>query len=190
MKLLRLHVIYPEKDYSDDLDISPQTVYERFPGEIPHTSTPSPQEVKDMADELKREGYTHVLAFAISSGLSGTYNLSLIHISRIFLTLAGFVQTFSATISLETTVFLWFKNTKACTPTANSPVILLFLFHCFISPVDDSSKIINLRISHLYQLVGRLFASPARPAVYLSLIHISPPRASGMNRLLALARFS
>ena len=74
MKLLRLHVIYPEKDYSDDLDISPQTVYERFPGEIPHTSTPSPQEVKDMADELKREGYTHVLAFAISSGLSGTYN--------------------------------------------------------------------------------------------------------------------
>ena len=27
-----------------------------------------------MADELKREGYTHVLAFAISSGLSGTYN--------------------------------------------------------------------------------------------------------------------
>ena len=32
MKLLRLHVIYPEKDYSDDLDISPQTVYERFPG--------------------------------------------------------------------------------------------------------------------------------------------------------------
>ena len=54
MKLLRLHVIYPEKDYSDDLDISPQTVYERFPGEIPHTSTPSPQEVKDMADELKR----------------------------------------------------------------------------------------------------------------------------------------
>ena len=74
MKLLRLHVIYPEKDYSDDLDIMPQTVYERFPGEIPHTSTPGPQEVKDMADEIKREGYTHVLAFAISSGLSGTYN--------------------------------------------------------------------------------------------------------------------
>lgn len=74
MKLLRLHVIYPEKDYSDDLDITPQMVYSRFPGEIPHTSTPGPQEVKDMVDEIKREGYTHVLSFAISSGLSGTYN--------------------------------------------------------------------------------------------------------------------
>lgn len=74
MKLLRLHVIYPEKDYSDDLDITPDTVYRRFPGEIPHTSTPGPQEVKDAVDEIRREGYTHVLAFAISSGLSGTYN--------------------------------------------------------------------------------------------------------------------
>ena len=40
MKLLRLHVIYPEKDYSDDLDISPQTVYERFPGD---SALPPPQ---------------------------------------------------------------------------------------------------------------------------------------------------
>lgn len=74
MKVLRLHVLYPEKDYSDDLDIKPQMIYDRFPGEIPTTSTPSPKEVKDMVEEIKSEGYTHVLAFAISSGLSGTYN--------------------------------------------------------------------------------------------------------------------
>lgn len=74
MKLLRLHVIYPEKDYSDELDITPDIIYSRFPREIPHTSTPGPQEVKDMVDKIRREGYTHVLAFAISSGLSGTYN--------------------------------------------------------------------------------------------------------------------
>ncbi|MEG0988164.1 MAG: DegV family protein [Clostridium sp.] len=74
MKVLRLHVLYPEKDYSDDLDIDPQMIYDRFPGEIPTTSTPSPQEVKDMVDEIKAEGYTHILAFSISSGLSGTYN--------------------------------------------------------------------------------------------------------------------
>lgn len=74
MKLLRLHVIYPSEDYSDDLDITPQTVYSRFPGEIPHTSTPAPQEVMDMVGSIREEGYTHVLAFAISSGLSGTYN--------------------------------------------------------------------------------------------------------------------
>lgn len=74
MKLLRLHVIYPEKDYLDDDDITPQTVYRRFPAEIPTTSTPGPQEVSDMLETIKAEGYTHVLAFAISSGLSGTYN--------------------------------------------------------------------------------------------------------------------
>lgn len=74
MKLLRLHVIYPEQDFLDDADISPQTIYSRFPGDIPTTSTPSPQEVSDMVDSIIAEGYTHVLAFAISSGLSGTYN--------------------------------------------------------------------------------------------------------------------
>lgn len=74
MKVLRLHVLYAEKEYADDYDIDPQMVYDRFPGEIPTTSTPGPQEVSDMAEEIKAEGYTHVLAITISSGLSGTYN--------------------------------------------------------------------------------------------------------------------
>ena len=87
MKVMHLHIIYPERDYIDGVDILPETIYQRFPGEIPATSTPSPQDVKDMVEEIKAEGYTHVLAFCISSGLSGTYNtvgsvlgLSLIHI--------------------------------------------------------------------------------------------------------------
>ena len=74
MKVMHLHIIYPERDYVDGVDILPETIYQRFPGEIPATSTPSPQDVKDMAEEIKAEGYTHVLAFCISSGLSGTYN--------------------------------------------------------------------------------------------------------------------
>lgn len=74
MKVLRLHVIYPEKDYVDGVDIQPETVYRRFPKDIPTTSTPGPQDVKDMAKEIIEEGYTHVLAFSISSGLSGTWN--------------------------------------------------------------------------------------------------------------------
>lgn len=74
MKVMHLHVLYPEKDYTDGVDILPETVYRRFPKEIPTTSTPSPQDVKDMVEEIKSEGYTHVLAFSISSGLSGTYN--------------------------------------------------------------------------------------------------------------------
>ena len=72
MKVMHLHIIYPERDYIDGVDILPETIYQRFPGEIPATSTPSPQDVKDMVEEIKAEGYTHVLAFCISSGLSGT----------------------------------------------------------------------------------------------------------------------
>lgn len=74
MKVMRLHIIYPEKDYIDGTDITAETVYQRFPREIPITSTPSPQDVREMLDEIKSEGYTHVLAFCISSGLSGTFN--------------------------------------------------------------------------------------------------------------------
>lgn len=74
MKVLRLHILYPEKDYQDDADIFPEMVYTRFPKEIPTTSTPGPQDVKNAVEEIKAEGYTHVLAFTISSGLSGTYN--------------------------------------------------------------------------------------------------------------------
>ena len=74
MKVMPLHIIYPEKDYVDGVDIFPETIYQRFPKEIPSTSTPSPQDVKNMVEEMKAEGYTHVLAFSISSGLSGTYN--------------------------------------------------------------------------------------------------------------------
>lgn len=74
MKVMHLHVIYPERDYIDGVDIGPETVYSRFPADIPTTSTPGPQDVRDMVEEIKAEGYTHVLAFSISSGLSGTYN--------------------------------------------------------------------------------------------------------------------
>lgn len=74
MKVLPLHIIYPERDYIDGTDILPETIYNRFPKEIPGTSTPSPKDVRDMADEIIAEGYTHVLAVSISSGLSSTYN--------------------------------------------------------------------------------------------------------------------
>lgn len=74
MKVMPLHVIYPEKDYTDGVDITPETIYQRFPKDIPTTSTPSPQDVQNMVEEIRSEGYTHVLAFTISSGLSGTFN--------------------------------------------------------------------------------------------------------------------
>lgn len=74
MKLTRLHVLYPGEDYQDDLSIQPEMVYRRFPKEIPTTSTPGPQDISDAVAGIKAEGYTHVIAVCISSGLSATYN--------------------------------------------------------------------------------------------------------------------
>lgn len=74
IEILPLRVIYPEKDYQDGVDINPMMIYQRFPDEIPTTSTPSLAEVTDKLDELKEKGYEKVIAITISSGLSGTYN--------------------------------------------------------------------------------------------------------------------
>ena len=74
IKVLRLKVMYGDEIYSDGLDIDPLDVYRRFPDEIPKTSTPNTQEVLDIVDGIKSEGYEKIIAITISSGLSGTYN--------------------------------------------------------------------------------------------------------------------
>lgn len=70
-----LHVNYSDGDYLDKVTIQPDEVYERFATEIPKTSTPAPAEVMAIFDRIAAEGYTHVIAVTISSGLSGTYEL-------------------------------------------------------------------------------------------------------------------
>ena len=72
--VMPLHIIYPEKDYADGVNIDPMMVYERFPDEYPSTSTPSLAEVHDMFARIKADGYEKVIAVMISSGLSGTFN--------------------------------------------------------------------------------------------------------------------
>lgn len=74
IKVLHLKVMYGDKVYSDGLDIDPMEVYRRFPDEIPKTSTPNMQEILDMVEQIKSEGYEHLIAITISSGLSGTFN--------------------------------------------------------------------------------------------------------------------
>lgn len=74
VKLLGLKVIYENEVYTDGVDIDPLIVYERFPENIPTTSTPSPGDVMDLLDSVKSEGYEKVIAICISSKLSGTFN--------------------------------------------------------------------------------------------------------------------
>ncbi len=75
IRILPLKIIYSDQEYRDRVEISPSEIYEKFDQEIPSTSMPAPQTAKEKLQELKEEGYTHVLAIHISSGLSGTYNM-------------------------------------------------------------------------------------------------------------------
>jgi DegV family protein with EDD domain len=73
IKILPLKIIYPDRQYSDRVDIQPMYVYNLMPAEIPTTSMPNVQEIKAVMENLRQQGYTHLLALTLSSGLSGTY---------------------------------------------------------------------------------------------------------------------
>lgn len=75
IRKIPVHVMYPEKDYLDGIDIDPQMVYDRFPGEIPTTSTPSMVEITDLFRSLEAEGIRKVLSIHISEHLSSTVNM-------------------------------------------------------------------------------------------------------------------
>lgn len=74
IRVLPLKVIYPEGEYSDRVDILPNEVYRDMPARIPTTSMPSPQEIKNLLERVRQEGFTQVLAVHLSSNLSGTYD--------------------------------------------------------------------------------------------------------------------
>jgi DegV family protein with EDD domain len=73
IKFLPLKIIYPGREYSDRLDIKPEDVYSQMPEKIPTTSMPCLGEIKSALGKIKNEGFTHLLAVHISSGLSGTF---------------------------------------------------------------------------------------------------------------------
>jgi len=75
IKIMPLKVIYPDRQYSDRVDIQPMDVYSRMPAQIPTTSMPNLQEIKAAFEEARQQGYTHILALTLSSGLSGTYQV-------------------------------------------------------------------------------------------------------------------
>lgn len=75
MYIAPLTIIYRDREYQDGVDIDPQAVYDRFAEEIPSTSLPSPAVVTGLFKQIKADGYDKVIVVAISSGLSGTFNM-------------------------------------------------------------------------------------------------------------------
>jgi len=72
--ILPLKIVYKDREYTDRVDITPQEVYDNMKKEVPTTSLPSMEEIDALFTKLKNEGYTHIIAVTISSGLSGTNN--------------------------------------------------------------------------------------------------------------------
>lgn len=70
-----LQVNYKNKSYRDGIDIDADTMYKRLKEEIPTTSLPLGQDIDAVLNDIYAQGYTHILAVVLSSGLSGTYNL-------------------------------------------------------------------------------------------------------------------
>lgn len=73
--VLPLMVGYPDGEYKDKVEITPDDIYRRMEsGEIPKTSLPNLEDIGNMLSRIKDDGYNKVVAVTISSGLSGTWN--------------------------------------------------------------------------------------------------------------------
>lgn len=70
-----LQVNYKDCSYRDGVDIDADTMYSRLKEEIPTTSLPLGSDIDKVLQDIEAQGYTHILAVVLSSGLSGTCNL-------------------------------------------------------------------------------------------------------------------
>lgn len=72
--VLRLKIIYKDKEYIEGISITGDEVYANLSVEVPTTSMPSVDDAINLFEDLISKGYTHVIALPISAGLSGTIN--------------------------------------------------------------------------------------------------------------------
>ena len=74
IKILHYQIVYKDKTYKDQLEITAKEVIDTLEEEVPTTSLPSLDEMHEIFDELVKEGYKEALVIPLSSGLSGCFN--------------------------------------------------------------------------------------------------------------------
>ena len=74
IKMLHYQIVYKERTYKDQLEISSKQVLDHLEEEIPSTSLPSLEEIHSVFKEIEEADYKEVLAIPLSSGLSGCFN--------------------------------------------------------------------------------------------------------------------
>ncbi len=75
MYIIPLRINYSDGEYRDGFDITPDEVYESLKREIPKTSLPSGDDIMELFDTIRKDGFTDVICITISSNLSGTNNI-------------------------------------------------------------------------------------------------------------------
>ncbi len=73
--MVRMPIYFGDEEFIDGITISVEDFYNRLSSEdiIPSTSQPSLGETIELYEKLKNEGYTDIIHFPISKGLSGVY---------------------------------------------------------------------------------------------------------------------
>jgi DegV family protein with EDD domain len=69
-----LMILVDDKSYRDQIEISADEVYQLLDDHHVSTSLPSIDDLNNLLDQLKKDGFTDAIVLNMSSGLSGTYN--------------------------------------------------------------------------------------------------------------------
>lgn len=74
INVLPFRIIYSDREYLDNVDITPQEVYKNMEKEVPTSSLPSMKDMEELFLKLEDQGYTHAITITLSTGLSGIFN--------------------------------------------------------------------------------------------------------------------
>jgi DegV family protein with EDD domain len=72
--VIPLMIVIDGKNYRDQIEVAAEEVYEKLDTHHITTSLPSNDDLMSLLEDIKKKGFTDVLAINISSGLSGTFN--------------------------------------------------------------------------------------------------------------------
>ena len=73
--ILPLRIIIDGKEFIDKKEITLKEVLSQIDHKKLSTSLPSPKDIEETLNQIKKDGFTHVICIPISKGLSGTMNV-------------------------------------------------------------------------------------------------------------------
>ena len=75
--IVPLRILCSDGEYADGVNIHNVDIYRRLQaGELPRTSLPAGEDIAAVFGQIAQAGYDGVIAVMLSSGLSGTFNLT------------------------------------------------------------------------------------------------------------------